>query len=51
MEYTHIYAHEQSKNSPIKVKCSRLTQQTKKIKNHIYQLRKKLTKAQTVKQN
>ena len=52
MEYTHthiyIYAHEQSQNSPTKIKYSRLTQQTKEIKNYVYQLR---TKAQTGKQN
>ena len=54
MEYTHIhiYTHEQSENGPpTKVKYSRLTQQTKEIKNYIYQLRTKLTKAQTGKQN
>ena len=53
-EYTHIhiYTHEQSENGPpTKVKYSRLTQQTKEIKNYIYQLRTKLTKAQTGKQN
>ena len=46
MEYTHIYAHEQSKNNPIKINYNRLTQQTKEIKSYIYQLRTKLTKAQ-----
>ena len=53
MEYTHtyIYTHKQSQNSPIKTKYSRLTWQTKEIKNYIYQLRTKLTKAQTGKQN
>ena len=35
MEYTHIYAHEQSKNNPIKINYNRLTQQTKEIKNYI----------------
>ena len=47
MEYTH----EQNQNSPTKVKYNRLTQRTKEIKNYIYQLRIKLTKAQTQKQN
>ena len=55
MEYTHthtyIYTHEQSENSPTKIKYSRLAWQTKEIKNYIYQLRTKLTKAQTGKQN
>ena len=47
MEYTH----EQNQNSPTKVKYNRLTQRTKEIKNYIYQLKTKLTKAQTGKQN
>ena len=53
MEYTHIYiyTHEQSENSPTKIKYSRFIWQTKEIKNYIYQLRIKLTKAQTQKQN
>ena len=53
MEYTHIYIymHKQSQNSPTKVKYSRLIRQTKDIKNYIYQLRTKLPKAQTGKQN
>ena len=34
-----------------KKKYGRLTQQTKKMKDYIYQLRTKLTKAQTGKQN
>ena len=52
IEYTHIHlTHEQSQNSPTKIKYSRLTQQTKEIKNYIYQLRTKLTKAETGKQN
>ena len=33
----------QSKNSPTDVKYSKLTQQTKEIKNYIFQLRTKLT--------
>ena len=44
MEYTHKHTHEQSQNSPTKIKHNRLTQQTKEIKNGIYQLRTKLTK-------
>ena len=53
MEYTHIYiyTHKQSQNSPTKVKYSRLAHQMKEIKNYIYQLRTKLPKAQTGKQN
>jgi len=47
MDYTHIHAHEQSKNSPIKINYNRLTQRTKEIKNYSYQLRRKITKAQT----
>ena len=39
--YTHthicIYTHKQSQKSPTKVKYNRLTQQTKKTKNYIYQ--------------
>ena len=38
----HIYTHEPSQNSPTKIKYSRLTQQTKEIKNYICQLRTKL---------
>ena len=55
MEYTHththIYIHKQSQNSATIIKHSRLTQQAKEIKNYIYQLRIKVTKAQTRKQN
>ena len=52
IEYTPIhYTHEQSQNSPTKIKYSRLTQQTKETKNYTYQFRTKLTKAQTAKQN
>ena len=47
----HIYTHKQSENSLTKIKCSKLTQQTKEIKYYIYQLRTKLIKAQTGKQN
>ena len=49
--HIHIYTHEQSQNSPTKIKYSTLTWQTKEIKNYIYQLRTKLTKAQAGKQN
>ena len=42
MEYTHTYIHEQSQNSPTKIKYNRLTQPTKEIENYIYQLRTKL---------
>ena len=47
----HIYTHEQSQSSPTKIKYSRLTWQTKEIKTYIQQLRTKLPKAQTGKQN
>ena len=47
----YIYTHDQSQNSPTKEKYNKLTQQTKEIKNYIYQLRANLTKAQTGKQN
>ena len=40
-----------SKIKTVQLKQSRLTWQTKEIKNYIYQLRTKLTKAQTGKQN
>ena len=44
MEYTHIlHIHEQSQNSPTKIKYGRLTQQTNEIKNYIYELKTKLT--------
>ena len=45
------YTHEQSQNSPTKIKYNILTWQTKEIKNYIYQLRTKLTNAQAGKQN
>ena len=52
MEYTHIHIHpEQNQNSSANIKYNRLTQRTKETKNYIYQLRTKLTKAQTGKQN
>ena len=52
MEYTQFtYNYEQSANNPTKTKYSRLTQWTKEIKKYIYQLRTKLIKAQTGKQN
>ena len=47
----YIYTHEQCQNSPTKIKYNRLTWRTKEIKNFIYQLRSKLTEAQTGKQN
>ena len=46
-----MYTHKQSQNSPTKIKYSKLTWRTKEIKNYIYQLRTKLTKAQAGKQN
>ena len=49
--HIYIYTHERSENSPTKIKYSRLTQQTKEIKHYIYQLRAKVTKTQTGKQN
>ena len=52
MEYTHIHIYpKQNQNSSAKRKYNRLTQQTKEIKNYIYQLKTKLTKAQTDFQN
>ena len=45
------YTQKQSQNSPTKIKYNRWTWRTKEIKNYIYQLRTKLTKAQTVKQS
>ena len=48
--HVYIYSHEQSQNSPTKIKHSTLTWQTKEIKNYIYQLRTKLAKAQTGKE-
>ena len=52
MEYTHIHIHpKQNQNSSAKRKYNRLTQRTKETKNYIYQLRTKLTKVQTAKQN
>ena len=47
MEYTHKHKYRWAE---AKTKYNRLTQQTKEIKNDIYQLRTKLTKAQTRKQ-
>ena len=46
-----IYILEKSQNSPKKINYSRLTWRTKEIKNDIYQLRTKVSKAQTGKQN
>ena len=49
--YTYTYTHEQSENSPTKIKYNRLTHQTKEIKKYIHHLRTKLTEALTGKQN
>ena len=51
--YTHIYTHKQNQNSPKKKKKKQkwLTQWAKESKNGINQLKTKLTKAQTGKQN
>ena len=38
----YLYTHKQSQNSPTKIKYSRLTWQTKEIKNYMYQLNTKL---------
>ena len=52
MEYTHIHIHPWAKSKQsTEIKYSRLTCQTKEIKNYIYQLRTKLTKAQIGKQD
>ena len=52
MEYAqYIYTHEQSQNGRQKIKYGRLPQWTPETKNYIYQLRTKLTKAETVKKN
>ena len=53
VEYMHIhvyilisiYTDKQSQKSPRKIKPSRLTQQTKEIRNYICQFRTKLVKA------
>jgi len=39
----YIYTHKHNQNSRRKIKYNRLTQQTKEIKNYIYQLKTKLT--------
>ena len=49
--YIHIYTHKQNQNSPKKKKQKLLTQWAKESKNGIIQLKTKLTKAQTGKQN
>jgi len=49
--HIYIYTHKQNQNSPTKIKYDTLTQPTKETKNYTYQLRTKLTKAQTGKQN
>ena len=45
----YMYTHKQSQNSPTKIMYNKLTCWTKETKNYIYQLRTKLTKAQTEK--
>ena len=51
MECTYVHMHQYaSQNNKTKIKYSRLTWWTKEIKNYIYKLRTKLTKAQTRKQ-
>ena len=47
----NICTRKENQNSPTKVKYNRLTCQTKETKNYFYQLRTKLIKAQTGKQN
>ena len=49
--HIYIYTHEQSQSSPTKINYNRLARLTNEIKNYIYLLRAKLTKAQTRKQN
>jgi len=52
MKYTHIHMHPCARSTRSnKIKYNRLTRKTKEIKNYIYQLRTKLTKAQNGKQN
>ena len=42
MEYNiYIYTHEQIENSPTNIKCSRLIQGTREIKNYIYPVKNK----------
>ena len=50
MEYIHIHPST-NQNSLTKIKYNRLTLPTKETKNDIHQLRTKLIKAQTRKQN
>ena len=47
--HTHIYTCKYNQNSPTKIKYSRLTRRTKETKSFMYQLRTKLSKAQTEK--
>ena len=47
--HIYIYTHKQNQNSPTKIKYNRLIWWTEETKNYVYQ--KKLTKAQTGKEN
>ena len=50
-EYTHLRTHPlANQNSPTNIKYDRLTWQIKETENYIYQVRTKLTEAQTGKQ-
>ena len=52
MEYTHICIHPRAKSKQSnKNKVQQIDPANKGIKNYIYQLRTKLTKAQTGKEN
>ena len=52
MEYTHIQTHPQAKSKQLnKYKVQQIDPVNKGNKKYIYQLRTKLTKAQTGKQN
>ena len=48
--HIYIYTHKQNQNSVTNINY-KLSQQTKETKNDIHQLRTKLPKAQTEKQN
>ena len=50
MKYIHTYIHLKAK-SKLKKKCNTFTWLKKEMKNDIHQLRKKLVKAQTGKEN
>ena len=34
--HIYIYTQKQNQNSPTKIKCNRVTQQTKETKNYVY---------------